>query len=106
MDYTLTGSAANYSWTEKSDIDLHVVVDLADVDATYKDTIVDYFSAKKNVWNTAHNITIHDIPVEFYVQDVNEKHHSTGIYSIKHSEWTELPNHEPPSIDDIAVKNN
>ena len=26
-DVTLTGSNANYNWTDKSDIDLHIVID-------------------------------------------------------------------------------
>ena len=104
QDITITGSSANYNWTASSDIDLHILVELSDVDPEYLDAVIDMFKAKKTVWNDEHNVTVHGIPVEYYVQDIAEKHHSTGIFSILNNEWVTQPNHEPPSVDDIAVK--
>lgn len=103
-DITLTGSCANYNWTDTSDIDLHVVVDMKKSKDKYGELLPEYFDAKKRVWNDLHDIRIKNIPVEFYVQDQDEKHHSTGIYSLQDSDWINTPTHNPPTIDDIAVK--
>lgn len=103
LDVTLTGSSANYNWTKSSDIDLHILVDLVDVNSEYKELVVEYMKAKKSTWNDAHDINIRGIPVEFYAQDINEKHHSTGVYSVSNDEWIDFPTHNPPTIDDNAV---
>lgn len=103
-DITITGSGANYNWTKSSDIDIHVVVDLGQAEQEYGSIVKEYFDAKKNVWNELHDISVKGIPVEFYVQDENEKHHSTGIYSLKDTEWVTVPKHEAPDVDDSAVK--
>lgn len=104
VDITLTGSCANYNWTSSSDIDLHVVVDMKKSVEEYGELLPEFFDAKKRVWNDLHDIKIKNIPVEFYVQDQDEKHHSTGIYSLQDSKWINTPTHNPPTIDDIAVK--
>lgn len=103
-DITLTGSSANYNWTKSSDIDLHVVVDLGQAEEEYGSIIKEYFDAKKSVWNELHDISIKGVPVEFYVQDENEKHYSTGVYSILNKKWVIEPEHKKPEIDDSAVK--
>lgn len=103
LDITLTGSCANYNWTKSSDIDLHVVVDLKQAEAEYGKIIKEYFDAKKQVWNDLHDISIKGIPVEFYVQDENEKHYSTGVFSLKNDGWVIKPEHKEPDIDDSAV---
>lgn len=102
-DVTITGSSANYNWTESSDIDLHILVDLTEVLPEYDELVAEYLQAKKTVWNDTHDIKIYDIPVEFYVQDIHEVHHSTGVYSLLDDEWVEFPTHNPPKIDDTAV---
>lgn len=103
-DIILTGSCANYNWTESSDIDLHVVIDMDDAKDKYGSIVKEYFDAKKSVWNELHDILIKGIPVEFYVQDETEKHYSTGVYSILNDEWNTKPEHKKPTIDDLAVK--
>lgn len=102
-DVTITGSSANYNWTESSDIDLHVLVDLTGVAPEYDELVAEYLKAKKTAWNETHDIKIHGIPVEFYMQDIDELHHSTGVYSLLEDEWVDFPTHNPPSIDDAAV---
>ena len=103
-DVTLTGSCANYNWTKSSDIDLHIVVDLDQAAEEYGSIVKEYFDAKKNVWNELHDIFIKTIPVEVYVQDEDEKHHSTGVYSLTDDEWVIKPEHAEPDIDDASVK--
>jgi hypothetical protein len=104
QDVTITGSSANFNWTKSSDIDLHIVVDMEAVKAEFGELVVNYFDAKKKVWNELHDINIKGIPVELYIQDEAETHTSTGVYSIQDKEWVVVPKHEPPSVDDTAVK--
>lgn len=99
VDYTITGSNANYTWTEYSDIDLHIIVkDMPD------DVARELYNAKKALWSEEHNITIKGLPVECYVQGEDEPHHSTGVYSILADQWLEKPKKIKPSIDDAAVR--
>ena len=66
----------------------------------------DYFNAKKSLWNRIHDILIDGYEVEVYVQDENEPHASTGVYSIMNDEWLTEPNRVEPTFDwsDIAKK--
>lgn len=89
-DVTLTGSLANYNYTKYSDFDLHIITNFKNYTAS-PELLKDYFGAKKTVWNTTRNITIKGHEVELYVQDVNESHHSSGVYSIKNDKWVVEP---------------
>jgi hypothetical protein len=103
-DMVITGSGANYNWTEQSDIDLHLIIDKKKAESKWGKLVDEYFAAKKRVWNELHDIKIHSFPVEFYVEGKGEDHTSTGIYSIKNKEWVKKPTHEEPTVDDQAVK--
>lgn len=87
-DVIMTGSLANYNWSEEySDIDLHIVVDFREINDDV-DLVKSFFDAVKNNWNQDHeSIKIYGYPVEVYVQDVNEKHTSSGVYSVLYDEW-------------------
>ena len=91
-DIIITGSIANYNWNKKySDIDLHILVDYEDVDERV-DFVREYFTLKKNAWNEKHkNLRIFGFPVEVYVQDANEPHASSGVYSIDKDKWLTEP---------------
>ena len=102
-DITFTGSLANYNYTKFSDIDLHLLVDYREIDGNI-DLVRDFLSAKKTVWNDKHNIFVKGYEVELYAQDVNEPHHSTGVYSILKNEWIKKPKIGKPDIDLIAIK--
>jgi hypothetical protein len=90
-DIILTGSIANYNWTRYSDVDLHVLVDFSEIPDEYMDAFRDYFDAKKQIWNKTHNISIIGHEVEIYIQDSNEPHYSTGVYSITNDKWNTEP---------------
>ena len=92
VDVIITGSIANYNWNKKySDIDLHILVDYEDVDERV-DFVREYFTLKKNAWNEKHkNLRIFGFPVEVYVQDANEPHASSGVYSIDKDKWLTEP---------------
>lgn len=90
-DIILTGSLANYNWSKFSDFDLHVLYDFNDVDDRVE-FVKEYFDAKKSLWNSKHeNLKIYGFPVELYVQDENEKHTSSGVYSVEKDKWLVKP---------------
>jgi predicted nucleotidyltransferase len=97
-DITMTGSLANYNWSQYSDIDLHIIVDFDEVDEN-TDLVRDFFNAKKSAWNQSHDIRIGGFEVEIYVQDENEPHVSTGVYSLSEDKWITEPKKEDVDID-------
>jgi len=105
IDIRLTGSAANYNWSQYSDIDIHIVVNFSDVN---KDEILvrDYFNTKKNIWNEKHDVKMFGFDVEIYIQDNNESHTSSGLYSLINNKWLTIPNKKQFKIDkdDITSK--
>ncbi|MBT6050847.1 MAG: hypothetical protein HOG49_28950 [Candidatus Scalindua sp.] len=98
QDVRFTGSLANYNWSKYSDIDLHIVIDFTELD--YNRALVkEMFDAKRLRWNELHDIKIKDYDVEIYVEDTNEEHSSSGIYSILSDEWIQHPEQIDRSID-------
>ena len=102
-DITFTGSLANYNWTKFSDIDLHIIVDFKKIDENF-DLVREYFTAKTSLWNKTHEIMVRGHEIELYVQDLTEKHHSTGVYSLKNKEWLTKPVKVTPKVDTDMVK--
>lgn len=105
-DLILTGSLANYNWSEYSDVDLHVMVDMSELNDNIetnsdvlKDIVKEFFDAKKNNWNQTHDVKIKNFDVELYVQDINEEHVSSGVYSILNDEWVVEPSKKKENID-------
>jgi len=94
-DIIMTGSLANFNWNKKySDIDLHVLIDFSKVDKR-TDFVKKYFDSLKNQWNEEHeDLKIFGFPVEVYVQDTNEEHASSGVYSLDKNEWLTEPKRE------------
>ena len=99
IDYTITGSNANYTWTEHSDLDLHLIVK-----GTVTDAERELYNAKKALWAEQHTITVKGLPVECYVQGEQEEHHSTGVFSIAKDRWLVEPKKIKPEVDDSAVE--
>lgn len=99
VDVTVTGSNANYTWTEHSDLDLHLIIS-----GTATEEQRELFSAKKALWAELHDIRIKGLPVECYVQGQEEPHHSTGVYSLSKRQWITKPRKVKPKIDDAAVE--
>jgi hypothetical protein len=48
-------------------------------------------NSKRAAWNKKHNIEIYGYEVEIYIQDSNEIHHSTGVYSVLDDIWLVEP---------------
>lgn len=101
-DITISGSNAAYSYTEHSDIDLHLIVDFSKLDPD--DVYRELFTSKKNLYNAGHNITIHGIDVECYIQDSEQPHHSLGQYSVKNNRWIKQPLKRRAHIEHTATR--
>jgi hypothetical protein len=104
-DVTLTGSNANYNWTDKSDIDLHVLINYKDIKAYDANSALvrEYLMAKKSIWNNNYPLTFKGMQIELYAQDTNEPHASTGVYSIMKNKWIYTPNPQQISVEDDAI---
>lgn len=91
-DIIITGSLANFNWDkEYSDIDLHILIDYSKVDKR-TDFVSNYFYSQKKIWNEEHKgLKIYGFPIEVYVQDTNETHNSSGVYSLEKNKWLEIP---------------
>ena len=98
-DILFLGSLASFNWSKYSDIDLHILVDKSKIEGS-AEIVDEYFDAKKKIYNESHEITIKGFEVELYVQDVNEKNESNGVYSILFKKWLKIPTQDE---DDIAV---
>jgi hypothetical protein len=101
-DITISGSNAAYSYTDYSDLDLHILVNVNDLPRS--DVYKELFQAKKTIYNDTHDITIHKVPVELYVQDANEPVVSLGEYSIKNDSWIKIPTKRRSNFDQNATK--
>jgi hypothetical protein len=101
-DITVSGSNAAYSYTPHSDLDLHILVDMSDFsdDSVYREL----FNAKKTIYNDSHDITVHGVPIELYVQDSNLPVVSLGEYSLKNNKWLRIPTKRRANFDQTASK--
>lgn len=111
-DVILTGSLANYNWSEYSDVDLHILVDMDELNEGDKtnssilnDIVKEFFDSKKGLWNEQNDIKIKGFDVEIYVQDIDEEHSSTGVYSILNNEWIVEPSLKKENIDTNQILN-
>ena len=103
LDITLTGSEANYNYSPGSDLDLHIVINYSDVDKNTK-LVKEFLNMAKTNWNRNHEILLKDHEVEIYVQDINEPHHSTGVYSLLNDAWIIEPVKEEFEVSEQAIE--
>ena len=99
IDTWLVGSNAAYNYTDNSDLDVHIIANLSEVNCDPKITqiLYNYF---KSYFNNKYDIEIHGIPVELYVEDVNTTSISNGIYSLEKNDWIKFPVPvEEPDVD-------
>ena len=100
-DIVISGSNAAYGYSEYSDIDLHLLVYFPKDRLELKEL----YDAKKNQYNTEYNITIKNINVELYVQNVQDSFYSSGIYSLINDHWIKKPQHQYPTVSSKEIRN-
>ena len=88
-DVVIVGSNANYNYTDNSDIDVHIVVDLDD--GTDKDFLLTkIYDAYRKLFNDKYDIKIKGHEVELYIEPNEIKANSNGAYSLKDG-WLKVP---------------
>jgi predicted nucleotidyltransferase len=98
-DIIMTGSLANFNWSNYSDVDMHLIVDFSQYPEDVKELYEKLFTLKKLLFNENQNIKIKNYDVELYVQDSAEEHTSTGVYSVLYDSWVIEPEKETMKID-------
>ena len=101
-DIILTGSNANYNWTEFSDFDLHIIVEFSG--NSNAEIIKALLQAKKELFNKTHNIKVKGYPVELYPQDSAEILVATGVYSLQQDRWLTQPMKTVPKYDHPSIE--
>lgn len=101
-DIILTGSLANYNYHDGSDLDTHVVIDFSQVNAD-NELAKNAANAMRWKWNEQHNVFIHGHEVELYIQDANEPHTASGVYSLMQDKWLVQPQYQYIRYDAQAV---
>lgn len=99
-DIVIYGGNANYNYTSHSDIDLHLIVDYSSVEC---DRAVDeLFDSKRKLYKEKYDIKIHGIPVELYVENLENTPVSSS-YSVLNNHWIQPPNPDIPDWDHEEV---
>lgn len=96
-DILLVGGSAGYNYTDKSDLDVHLLLDRNKLGK--RDLVDELLQTKKSLWGLQHHVKVAGLPVEGYAQDHTETHpKSQGVYSLKSDSWITKPE-LPPIVD-------
>jgi hypothetical protein len=101
LDLVITGSQVNYNYTKHSDLDLHLIVPFSQVNCDLP--VKEFFESKRKLWNSNRNINIRGVPIELYVEDVDEPAVSS-TYSVIKDQWIKKPNISDVAYNEDAVK--
>ena len=102
-DIILTGSLANYNYGDNSDIDIHIILDFSQI-SDNKPFVTEYFKVKSMLWEEKIPVNIGGHYIEYYFQDFNDKHHSSGVYSLLKNKWVRKPLKNIINIDTENIK--
>jgi len=97
VDIVITGGNANYTYTNKSDIDLHLIADFTSV--TCDREVHELMDTKRLLYKQQRSLEVYGIPVELYVEDRDMPAQSGGCYSIVKNAWLRKPTEDVPQID-------
>ena len=104
-DVQLPGSLANYNYSEYSDLDVHILLDFADINKD-EEIVKRALDGKRFIWNLRHDIKFNGHEVELYFQDIHEPHVASGLFSLSGNRWIKKPKYEKPEVDheDVVKK--
>ncbi len=101
-DIILTGSYAGRTWGPGSDLDLHIVADMGKTGDPK--VVARLCKLAKFKWEEEHDVMVRGIPVEVYVEDVNDNPPEvTGRWSITQNKWILEPPDSGGSFDESKV---
>jgi len=101
LDIVVAGGNANYTYTKKSDLDLHIIADFDKVECDRE--AAELFDTKRLLYKKEHDIKVKDIPVELYVED----HRTPAVsaaYSILKDKWVREPEQRDVDWDRAKVE--
>jgi len=102
MDIQLTGSIANFNWNKDSDLDVHIIIDFAQIDENLE-LVRKALDGQRFIWNMRHPVVLRGHDVECYVQHKDEQHVASGLFSILRDRWIIVPTWKEPSFDQKDV---
>lgn len=90
LDIYLVGSNASYNYTDKSDLDVHIITNFNLLDSS-EEILQAYYRSEASNFNKNYNVSVHGVDIELYIEDVESGAVSNGIYSIYREEWIKFP---------------
>ena len=90
LDINIVGSNASYNYTDKSDVDVHIVTNFEEYGYP-KEFIESAMNSFKTNFNNKYDVNYGGYNVEIYVEDVKSSPNSNGIYSVVKDEWIKEP---------------
>lgn len=90
VDVQIVGSNASYNYTDRSDIDVHIISNY-EVITPETELLQNLYDSKKASYNRKFDIEIRGLQVEMYVQDIKSGVTSNGIYSVCDDAWIKEP---------------
>jgi hypothetical protein len=103
-DIILTGSLANYNYTDFSDFDVHVLMDLKGIDDEHPEILNEAVQGIRFRWNLRHDIKIKGYDVELFLQSLDDPDASTATYSLINQKWIKHPSYDVPYVDEIELE--
>jgi hypothetical protein len=103
IDVRFLGSLAGYNYTQESDIDLHVTLDLKKLGIP-EEQILRFGKGLSSKWNEDHNVQIKGHKVEIFVDDISAKNRASGIYSLVKDQWIRVPQKQKVQFDKPTIK--
>lgn len=105
-DIIIAGSNANYNYSETSDLDLHLIVDMkAFAGGNISHAMIkELLMAKQAQWRNNRHITFKGVPVEVFIEDLDTPPSAGGIFSVKYNRWKVDPTPVRISKRDPAVR--
>lgn len=86
----IVGSNASYNYTDKSDLDLHLIVDMSELskDPKFAQLAND---GEKALFNRRYDLNLRGCQVEVYIEDVKTSAVSNGVFDLYTDEWVRFP---------------
>ena len=93
-----------YDYQTGSDLDIHIQLDKDKVGCD-QDFVDEYFRLAKKDFDATHDIKFYSIPVELYVEDVDDPYpKGAGRYSLYFDEWESEPTKDLPDPNSREIR--
>ena len=90
LDINIVGSNASYNYTDKSDVDVHIITNFEEYG--YPQELVQAaMNSFKTNFNNKYDVDYGGYNVEVYIEDVKSSPQSNGIYSVIKDGWIKKP---------------